>query len=347
MQVSIIYGIGVVVILSNVLLLDATAVIQQKQQLRGDTTNNDEDVMSYISNNEEHHSHPEPRTLQVGGVGKVVSWRLINATAGNKGQTLIDPLLNDAVIDLSKYPGNQKFSIEAVTSNINGPIGSVRFQYENNVNYRTENEAPYSLCGDSLGQGFKPCPNLVIVGTTTVAATPYSLIKGTGINGMQSKISFRIVKSPAIPLPVPTKPPSFVPTKLPSKVPKAAPFTAPTTAPIQNNYLSAQWIEVQPNAPIDARHEACFIMVGRRAYLLAGRAIKAVNIYDPITRSWTNGAAPPIQIHHTQCVAVNNDSIWIVSPWTGGYPKERNTDMIYVCQDNDDTFEIVFDTTNF
>ena len=93
----------------------------------------------------------------------------------------------------------------------------------------------------------------------------------------------------------------------------------------------AQWIEVNLNAPLNARHEACFLMVGRKAYLLAGRGIKPVNIYDPVTRTWTNGTAPPIQIHHTQCVAVNNDSIWIVSAWTGGYPMERNTDKIYVC----------------
>ena len=70
-------------------------------------------------------------------------------------------------------------------------------------------------------------------------------------------------------------------------------------------------------------------MVGRKAYLLAGRGVQAVNIYDPVTRTWTNGTAPPIQIHHTQCVAVGN-SIWIVSSWTGGYPMEKNTDKIYV-----------------
>ena len=70
-------------------------------------------------------------------------------------------------------------------------------------------------------------------------------------------------------------------------------------------------------------------MVGRKAYLLAGRGKQAVNIYDPVTRTWTNGTAPPIQIHHTQCIARHN-SIWIVSSWTGGYPNERTVDNIYV-----------------
>ena len=90
-----------------------------------------------------------------------------------------------------------------------------------------------------------------------------------------------------------------------------------------------QWIEVLPNSTLSARHEACFVMVGRKAYLLAGRDKKPVNIYDPVTRTWTNGAVPPIQIHHTQCVAYG-DAIYIVSSWTGGYPMERNVDKIYV-----------------
>ena len=70
-------------------------------------------------------------------------------------------------------------------------------------------------------------------------------------------------------------------------------------------------------------------MVGRKAYLLAGRGVQAINIYDPVTRTWTNGTAPPSQLHHSQCIAAN-DSIWMVSSWTGGYPKERENDKIYV-----------------
>jgi hypothetical protein len=74
-------------------------------------------------------------------------------------------------------------------------------------------------------------------------------------------------------------------------------------------------------------------MVGRKAYLVGGRIIKPVDIYDPTTRKWTNGKPPPKSMHHTQCVAVDN-SIWIVSSWTGGYPHEANNDLIYVriCQ---------------
>ena len=104
---------------------------------------------------------------------------------------------------------------------------------------------------------------------------------------------------------------------------KTLPDAPPTSA-------SAAWIEVDNDAPLHTRHEACFLMVGRKAYLLGGRSIQPVNIYNPITRKWTNGTAPPKSVHHMQCVVVDA-SIWIVSSWTGGYPHETNNDLIYVC----------------
>jgi hypothetical protein len=129
------------------------------------------------------------------------------------------------------------------------------------------------------------------------------------------------------PTKAPTKNPTKAPTKNPTKAPTKAPALAPNTVP--SNPLTGQWIETNSNASLAARHEACFIMVGNKAYLLAGRNIKAVNIYNPVTRTWRKGQAPPMEIHHTQCVAADN-KIWIVSSWTGSYPQERNTPVIFV-----------------
>jgi hypothetical protein len=291
------------------------------------------------------------RTLQVGKVGTVTKLVLINANAGNKGQALIDPIRNGTTVNLANYPANQKFSVEAVTSTINGPIGSVMFTFDKIVNFQTENSAPYAMCRDAAGV-FKPCTQLV-VGKHTVMAVPYSLASASGIKGQQITVSFSIVKAtpaPALPpakapkstpvtvpksIPVtfPKSIPVAVPKTIPVAVPKSIPVAAPKSTPVPTPTITniATWIEVNPNAPINARHEACFVMVGRKAYLLAGRGVQAINIYDPVTRTWTNGTAPPIQIHHAQCIAVSN-SIWIVSSWTGGFPMEKNTDKIYVSE---------------
>jgi large repetitive protein len=72
-------------------------------------------------------------------------------------------------------------------------------------------------------------------------------------------------------------------------------------------------------------------MVNGLAYLMGGRGIKNVDVYNPSTGVWTPKTGPPIELHHMQCVAVPTDNqIFIVSAWTGGYPMERNVDKIYV-----------------
>src|SRR5690606_32628273 len=55
-----------------------------------------------------------------------------------------------------------------------------------------------------------------------------------------------------------------------------------------------------------ARHENGFVQVGGKSYLIGGRGIKPVAIFDPVTKTWTNGAPPPIQLHHFQAVTYKN-----------------------------------------
>jgi hypothetical protein len=298
------------------------------------------------------------RSLQGGSVGQVTQLRLVNAIAGSQnGQSLINPLTNGRIINLSNY-ASRTFNIEAIVATSNGPIGSVRFTFGANNNFRTESNAPYSFCGDT-NSVYRSCSQLATVGSYTVTATPFSLTNGLGIVGQTYTLSFTVIDQPSPPIPIPVKAPTKAPpvnlpvkpptkapvkpptkapvkppTKAPVKPPTKAPVKPPTKAPVKipspvSPALPA-WIEVNPDdIGVTARHEACFVMVGRKAYLLAGRGIKPVNIYNPITRTWVNGTAPPKEIHHTQCVAVD-DSIWIVSSWTGGFPKEKNNDLIYV-----------------
>ena len=59
-------------------------------------------------------------------------------------------------------------------------------------------------------------------------------------------------------------------------------------------------------AGITPRHEHGYVQVGSRFYLLGGRRIQPVDIFDPATGLWTKGAPPPIEIHHFQAVPFDN-----------------------------------------
>ncbi|MDW3648155.1 MAG: kelch repeat-containing protein [Bacteroidia bacterium] len=79
--------------------------------------------------------------------------------------------------------------------------------------------------------------------------------------------------------------------------------------------------EIALSGSPNPRHEAGFVEVNAKFYLLGGRGIKAVNIYDPVTKSWTNGQAPPIELHHFQPIAYQG-KIYGIGAMTGGYPTE-------------------------
>lgn len=87
-----------------------------------------------------------------------------------------------------------------------------------------------------------------------------------------------------------------------------------------------------------ARHEAAFVKVKNKFYLLGGRRIQAVSIYDVKTKKWSQGAAPPIEMHHFQPIVYKN-TIYIIGAMTGGYPNETPVPNIYSYHPKTDTWK--------
>ena len=80
---------------------------------------------------------------------------------------------------------------------------------------------------------------------------------------------------------------------------------------------------------ITPRHEHGYVKVGNKFYLLGGRRIQPVDIFDPATGAWTKGAPPPVEIHHFQAVVFDN-KIYLVGAMTGAYPKEPPLAHVYI-----------------
>lgn len=78
------------------------------------------------------------------------------------------------------------------------------------------------------------------------------------------------------------------------------------------------------------RVDGCFVMADGKAFLLGGRggAVKT-NIFNPTNRTWTEGAPPPFEFHHANCIAVR----WIIFvpvSWSGNFPLERQNSRMLV-----------------
>jgi len=197
-----------------------------------------------------------------GGVEELFfAFRLVHVPT----RQVVADLQQGSVVDLQKLEiAEPSFTIEAVASE---QVKAVKFS-----NNHMEGAAPFYYCGDrKAGSELFLCDDLVL-GSHTVSAT----IFGVGGQIGSYSLTFEIVNG-------------------------EQEVSTPTTEtmPLSNG----TWIEVNDSAPLTARHEACFVFddVTRRAYLIGGRDrgnSYPVDIYDPVTRSWSKGSEPPIELHH-------------------------------------------------
>lgn len=203
-------------------------------------------------------------------------------------------LVNGMVIDLKELRVSAEFNVKAV--NVGDSVKSVTFLETG----KNEGAEPFAFCGDNGGDYFV-CPSLGL-GMNSVTVIPYSGGGQSGTKLPEVHVNFEVIDSRLNNPPPPPPPPSG---------------------------SAGKWVEIDANANIEARHENCFVMVGRKAYLVGGRGFKRMDIYNPVTRTWSEGPEPPIQMHHMQCVAAQN-KLWVVAAWTKWYPTEENAEHVYV-----------------
>lgn len=95
------------------------------------------------------------------------------------------------------------------------------------------------------------------------------------------------------------------------------------------SFPPAEWTVVETENEPTARHENAFVEAGGQFYLLGGRGDRPVNVYDPETKQWTEGPAPPFQMHHFQAVEYEGD-VYVVGAWADDYPRENGLSHVYV-----------------
>jgi len=90
-----------------------------------------------------------------------------------------------------------------------------------------------------------------------------------------------------------------------------------------------RWTTLETSGEVTGRHENHFIEFRGKFYLIGGRGMNPVNVFDPRTNRWETKSTPPIELHHFQAV-VYNDAIYLVGAMTGGYPTEKPVENIWM-----------------
>ncbi|MDF2158411.1 kelch repeat-containing protein [Algoriphagus sp. CAU 1675] len=83
----------------------------------------------------------------------------------------------------------------------------------------------------------------------------------------------------------------------------------------------SHWEVIETTNEASPRHENSFVELNGKFYALGGRADRPVEEYDPVTQTWTALADVPMNFHHFQALAFQNE-IYVIGAFTGGYPHE-------------------------
>jgi N-acetylneuraminic acid mutarotase len=102
------------------------------------------------------------------------------------------------------------------------------------------------------------------------------------------------------------------------------------------------WSTVAPaSGALTNRHECSFVELAGQFYLIGGRRINPVDIYNPATNAWTQSKPTPVEIHHFQALAYQ-DRILIVGAMTGrSFPKEPPLPVMMAYKPSNDTWSEV------
>ena len=132
---------------------------------------------------------PTPISTSLPPPGQSVSsFTLINADT-DQAIAAFDPMADGATIDLQSLP-TRNLSIRANTNP--QTVGSVKFGFDGNVNYRIESSPPYAIAGDSSGNYTPWTPT---VGSHTIMATPYTDPNAGGTAGAALVSTFTFIDS--------------------------------------------------------------------------------------------------------------------------------------------------------
>lgn len=99
-----------------------------------------------------------------------------------------------------------------------------------------------------------------------------------------------------------------------------------------------QWEAISTEGQPSARHEASFVEHKGKLYLIGGRRINPVDVFDPATQTWEQKSKTPIELHHFQAVSLG-DAIYLIGAMTSGWPKEEPVESVIAYYPETDTFK--------
>lgn len=112
-------------------------------------------------------------------------------------------------------------------------------------------------------------------------------------------------------------------------------LSVPALAQHLNNF---RWTIIDAKGDATGRHECTFVKYKDKFYLMGGRGVNPVNVFDPATNTWETKGKSPMEIHHFQGI-VYGDAIYLMGAMQGKYPTETPLENIWIYYPEKDLWE--------
>jgi N-acetylneuraminic acid mutarotase len=89
------------------------------------------------------------------------------------------------------------------------------------------------------------------------------------------------------------------------------------------------WHIIPVSKEPEKREDCGFVESSGKFYLIGGRGILPVEVFDPTTNRWEKKKHTPIEMHHFQAMTFGNE-IYVVAGMSGKFPHEKPFENIYI-----------------
>jgi N-acetylneuraminic acid mutarotase len=98
------------------------------------------------------------------------------------------------------------------------------------------------------------------------------------------------------------------------------------------------WQIIQAKGIPEKREDCTFVEVNGLFYLIGGRGIKPVDVFNPKTNTWQAKGKTPVELNHFQAAAIKN-IVYVLGAMNGGYPHEKPLENIYTYNTETDEWQ--------
>lgn len=89
------------------------------------------------------------------------------------------------------------------------------------------------------------------------------------------------------------------------------------------------WVYVESERSPVKRSENGVATIDGKLFVVGGRGLKPVDIFDPVYNRWDTLPGPPLEMHHFQALSYKGE-LYVAGAFTGSYPHETPIPHLYI-----------------